>query len=41
VTVPAVSGLASGSSVTVSLQLKNPSNFNINFTPVVYSGSIN
>lgn len=40
-TVPATASLAPGQSVTVSVQLKNPSNATINFTPVIYSGSIN
>ena len=40
-TVPAVSTLAPSQSATVSVQFKNPSNAAINFTPVVYSGSIN
>jgi hypothetical protein len=40
-TVPAPASLAPGQSVTVSVQFKNPSNATINFTPVIYSGSIN
>ena len=32
--------LASGQSITVSVQFKNPSNATINFTPAIYSGSI-
>lgn len=40
-TVPAVGSLAPGQSATVSVQFKNPSNSIINFTPVVYSGSLN
>jgi hypothetical protein len=39
-TVPAVASLTPGQSVTVSVQFKNPSNAVINFTPVIYSGSI-
>ena len=39
-TVPEVTGLAPGQSVTVSIQLKNPSNTTLNLTPVIYSGSI-
>jgi|SRR5271157_5720994 len=40
-TVPALASLAPGQSVTVSVQFKNPSNVKINFTPVIYSGSMN
>ncbi|MCX6632835.1 MAG: hypothetical protein NTW28_34990 [Candidatus Solibacter sp.] len=40
-TVPAVTTLSPGQSVTVSVQFKNPSNETINFTPVIYSGSLN
>src|SRR5271157_864688 len=40
-TVPALASLAPGQSVTVSVQFKNPSNGPINFTPVIYSGSMN
>jgi len=40
-TVPALASLAPGESVTVSVKFKNPSNAKINFTPVIYSGSIN
>ena len=40
-TVPAVASLAPGQSATVSVQFKNPSNATINFTPAIYSGSIN
>jgi arabinogalactan endo-1,4-beta-galactosidase len=40
-TVPAVVSLAAGQSATVSVQFKNPSNAAMNFTPVIYSGSIN
>jgi hypothetical protein len=40
-TVPAGGGLAPGQSATVSVQFKNPSNATINFTPAIYSGSIN
>jgi hypothetical protein len=41
VTVPAVASLTPGQSARISVQFKNPSNAVINFTPVVYSGSIN
>jgi hypothetical protein len=40
-TVPAVVSLTPGQSSTVSVQFKNPSNATINFTPAIYSGSIN
>jgi hypothetical protein len=40
-TIPAVSGLVPGQSVTVNVQFKNPSDATINLTPVIYSGSIN
>ncbi len=40
-TIPAVTNLAPGQSATVSVQFKNPSNATINFTPAIYSGSIN
>ena len=40
-TVPGVASLAPGQSAIVSVQFKNPSNATINFTPVIYSGSIN
>jgi len=40
-TVPAVTSLAPGQSVTVSVQFKNPANAAINITPAIYSGSIN
>jgi hypothetical protein len=40
-TVPAITTLSPGQSVTVSVQFKNPSNATINFTPAIYSGSIN
>src|SRR5271157_511854 len=40
-TVPKVSSLPPGRSATVNVQFKNPSNIKINFTPVIYSGSIN
>lgn len=40
-TVPALASLAPGQSATVSVQFKNPSNATINFTPAIYSGSIN
>jgi hypothetical protein len=39
-TIPAVAAIASGQSVTVSVQFKNPLNTAINFTPAIYSGSI-
>ncbi len=39
-TVPAVASLAPGQSATVSVQFDNPSFGTINFTPVIYSGSI-
>ncbi len=39
-TVSAVTSLAPGQSVTVSVQFKNPSNTKITFTPQIYSGSI-
>jgi len=35
----ATTGFASGQSVTVSVQFKNPSNATINLTPAIYSGS--
>jgi hypothetical protein len=41
ITMPGVATLASGQSVTISVQFKNPSNAAINLTPVIYSGSIN
>jgi len=40
-TVPAVASPAPGQSVTVNVQVKNPSNVTLNLTPVIYSGSIN
>jgi hypothetical protein len=40
-TVPAVTSFAPGQSATVSVQFKDPSNSAINFTPVIYSGSLN
>lgn len=40
-TVSSVTSLAPGQSVTVAIQFKNPSNGKINFTPAIYSGSIN
>jgi hypothetical protein len=40
-TVPSVASLAPGQSAAVTVQFKNPSNAVINFTPVVYSGSLN
>jgi hypothetical protein len=39
-TVSALASLAPGQSVSVGVQFKNPSNTNINFTIVIYSGSI-
>jgi probable HAF family extracellular repeat protein len=39
--VPAPAGLAPGQSASVTVQLRNPSNATINFSPVIYSGSIN
>ena len=39
--VPSVNNLAPGQSATVTVQFKNPSNAKINFTPVIYSGSLN
>jgi hypothetical protein len=39
-TIPG-SALAPGQSITVPVQFKNPSNATINFTPAIYSGSIN
>jgi hypothetical protein len=41
ITLPNVAGLAAGRSAAVSVQFKKSSNSTINFTPVVYSGSIN
>ena len=41
ITVPSITALGPGQSATVAVQFKNPSNAVINFTPVVYSGSIN
>jgi hypothetical protein len=41
ITVPAVGTLAPGQSATVTLQLKDPSNATINFSPIPYSGSFN
>jgi len=40
-TVPSVTSLAPGQSVTVSVKFSNPSNTTINFKPVVYPGSLN
>ena len=40
-TVPTVASLAPGHSATVTVEFRNPSNALINFTPVVYSGSLN
>ena len=40
-TVPNVASLAPGQSLTASVQFQNPSNATINFTPAIYSGSIN
>jgi len=39
-TVPAVASLAPGQSATVGVQFDDPSFGTINFTPVVYSGSL-
>lgn len=39
--VPVGANLEPGQSVTVSVRFKNPSNTKINFTPVIYSGSMN
>jgi hypothetical protein len=41
VTVPAAGSLAPGQSASVTVELKNPSNATINFTPMTYSGSFN
>jgi hypothetical protein len=41
VKVPGIASLAAGQSVTVSVQLRNPSNVTLNLTPDIYSGSIN
>ena len=40
VTFPMVSSLAPGQSSTATVQLSNPSNGPINFTPVIYSGAL-
>ncbi len=39
--VPSVASLAPGQSTTVSVQFNNPSNGEINFTPVAYLGAVN
>ena len=39
-TVPGVASLAAGQSATVSVQFKDPSNVTIQFTPVIYSGTL-
>lgn len=39
-TVSSVASLVPGQTVTVPVQFKNPSNVTINFTPAIYSGSI-
>jgi hypothetical protein len=39
-TVPAVASLAAGQTATVTVQFNDPSFGTINFTPVIYSGSI-
>jgi len=39
--IPGVGSLAPGQKATVTVQFKDPSNAPINFTPVIYSGSIN
>lgn len=41
VTVPNVGSLTPGQSATANVHFRNPSNAAINFTPVIYSGSIN
>jgi hypothetical protein len=41
IAVPSISALAPGQSATVSMQYSNPSLAGINFTPVIYSGSVN
>jgi hypothetical protein len=40
-TVPTMASLTPGQSATVAVQFRDPSNAVINFTPVVYSGSLN
>jgi hypothetical protein len=40
-TVPNVTTFAPGQAATVSVQFKNPSSAAVNFTPAIYSGSIN
>jgi hypothetical protein len=40
ISVPAATSLSPGQSATVSVQFKNPANAVINFTPVIYSGSL-
>jgi hypothetical protein len=41
ITVPLSGGLGPGQSTSVAVQFRNPANAAINFTPVVYSGSLN
>jgi hypothetical protein len=41
ITVPGVLNLGPGQSATVNVQFKNPLNATINFTPAIYSGSLN
>ena len=41
ITAPLSGGLAAEQSATVAVQFKNPANAKINFTPVIYSGSLN
>lgn len=40
-TVPDVTNLAAGQSLTVSVEFANPSNVKIDLTPSIYAGSIN
>jgi hypothetical protein len=40
ITVPLSGSLGPGQSTTVAVQFKNPANAAINFTPVIYSGSL-
>ena len=39
ITIPGITSLAAGQSVTVQVQFSNPSNAVINFTPELYAGS--
>jgi hypothetical protein len=41
ITVPDSTTLAPGQSVTVNVQFQNPSDATIDFTPVIYAGSLN